>query len=705
MQTSTLAEVTYSIAERRVIDALSRAVVVTDTDGRALLWNAAAEYLFERPEPEALGRAFVDLVTPAEDADAHRQALAGAAGGSQSSFEWDLRRSDGSIVHLSTIGRPIAGDGGEVVALVVVTEDVTDRRDTEQRSRDLSEHFAAALQAGGLGTWRWDMATGVTVWDERMEALFGLEPGEFDGSYDTYVSLLHPDDRDEVMKIVEAAVATRTPYRVEHRVVWPDGSTHWIFGAGAVTVDDHGVVTGTVGCSTDITERIVQAQELHRLAALALEAAENERLQRERLEFVGSINDALQRSFSVQDVMANVTAQAVPGLGDLCSIHVVPASGGVPDVEVAHADPAMVAQLRELARRIGREPEAPLGAARVIRTGEAEFHPELGDDVLSSMQLSDELCELLAQLSPRSWICVPLTKRGRVLGALQFVMSSSSRRYTPDDLALARTVANRIASSIENLRLHEQQRMIASTLQRSLLPAALPDVPGIEIAARYWAAGAGVDVGGDFYDVFQLREPDHWALVIGDVCGTGPEAAALTGLARHSIRGSAWHGDSPVEVLASLNHAVLAAGTGRFLTAAYATLRFDERRPVLTVACGGHPMPLHAGRDGVHTIGVPGTLLGMFEDAAWSARTAELDAGDVLVFYTDGATDVAPPHALDPGELAAIVERATATATSAEQVADHVHDALEEVLGFAERNDDIALLIVRIKGGTDRAGR
>ncbi len=691
-------------AERRVIDALWRAVIVTEPDLRVVLWNAAAELMFGWSEREALGRPVTELLMPPDEAAAHGAALAAAAAGDHSSFDWDMQRRDGTTVHVASIARPIVDDAGEVVALVVVSEDVTATRQADQRARDLTEHFAAALQAGGLGTWRWEIASGATVWDERMEALFGLEPGTFDGSYDTYVSMLHPDDRDEVLKTVENAVATRTPYRVEHRVVWPDGSTHWVFGAGAVTIDDHGEVTGTVGCSADITERIVQAQELQRLAALALEAAENERLQRERLEFVGSVNDALARSFSVHEVMANVTAEAVPGLGDLCAIHVLPMNGSVPDVAVAHADPAMAARAHQLAERFGLHPEAAFGPARVMRTGEAEFHPEIPEDLLESAH-SDELRELVGHLSPRSSICVPLTKRGRVLGALQFVTSSSSRRYTSDDLALARTVANRIASSIENLRLHEQQRMIASTLQRSLLPAALPSVPGVDIAARYWAAGTGVDVGGDFYDVFQLREEGDWALVIGDVCGTGPEAAALTGLARHSIRGSAWHGDSPVEVLASLNHAVLEAGTGRFLTAAYSTLRFEGERAVLTVACGGHPMPLHAGRDGVRSVGTPGTLLGMFEDASWEARTAELDVGDVLVFYTDGATDVAPPHALEPAELTAIVERAAATATSAEEVADHVHDALEDVLGFAERNDDIALLIVRISGGIDRADR
>ena len=107
-----------------------------------------------------------------------------------------------------------------------------------------------ALEAGGLGTWRWDMTTGLTAWDEQMEALFGLAPGAFDGSFEMYVSLLHPEDRDRVLAAVRAAVEELTPYRFEHRVVWPDGSVHWLACAGSVTVS-RGVATGTVGCSAD----------------------------------------------------------------------------------------------------------------------------------------------------------------------------------------------------------------------------------------------------------------------------------------------------------------------------------------------------------------------------------------------------------------------------------------------------------------------
>jgi serine phosphatase RsbU (regulator of sigma subunit) len=282
-------------------------------------------------------------------------------------------------------------------------------------------------------------------------------------------------------------------------------------------------------------------------------------------------------------------------------------------------------------------------------------------------------------------------------------MSRTSRRYTADDVMLAQSVAARIASSIENLRLYEQQRVIARTLQHSLLPAALPTIPGVEVAVRYWPAGEANDVGGDFYDVFALDPPGQWAVVIGDVCGTGPAAAALTGLARHSMRDSAWHGDDPVEVLRSLNRAVKNSATGSFITAIYATLDTTGPRPHLTVASGGHPLPIHvpAGATGATEVGTPGTLLGMFDPARFETATRPLGVGDVVVFYTDGATDVHPPHNLDRSQFLDLVQGAVRGGGDAELVADNIRDALENVVPFSRRNDDIALLVLRVIEAAD----
>jgi PAS domain S-box-containing protein len=583
---------------------------------------------------------------------------------------------------------------------------VDELRRAEQRTRDLSEQLRAAVEAGGLGTWRWDLRTGVTVWDERLEALFGLPPGGFAGSFDAYVAMIDPDERDAVLATVQHAVEDRATYRVEHKVVWPDGSIHWIAAVGGVTLDDEGNVTGTVGCCMDITARIVQEQEHQHLAGLAVDAAARERLLRQRLQFLSDINDALLAASTLPELMANVTATAVPRLGDWCSIHVLPFEGGtVPHVEVAHVDPAMVAYAGELQQRFPFDPHATAGVAQVIRTGATAFHPDVAD-MVEQLDLGADLRHVITRLALRSYMAVPLAKRGRILGALQFVMSTSGRRYTSDDVTLAHTVADRIASSIENLRLYEQQRLIARTLQRSLLPAALPSIPAVEIAVRYWPAGEANEVGGDFYDVFPLGSADHWAIVVGDVCGTGPAAAALTGLARHTIRASAWHDDSPVGVLGALDRAVRNSATGSFLTAVYASLDTSGDRPELTVTSGGHPLPVHVRGGGatMDELGEPGTLLGMVDEVRFVPRTTSLAPGDVVVFFTDGATDVAPPHDLDGAGFGQLVQRAVDPDATVEVIADRIRDALEAVLTFRRRNDDIALLVLKVVGPSSPAG-
>ena len=683
---------------RSVLDALVRAVVVTDPDGQIVLWNQSAEELYGWAEHEVLGRSILDVLAPDDEFAANHQDLTAVAGGKVMSGDRLVTRRDGHLLRVMTFTRPLFDESGTTIALVGSSEDVGARRDAEQQARDLSEHFHSALEAGGLGTWRWDMTTGETVWDARMEALFGLAPGEFDGTFDTYVSMLHPDDRESILDAVARAVESKSTYRVEHRAVWPDGAVRWIAGVGGVTLDESGAVTGTVGCSMDVTERMEQELERQRLAELAVLAASNDRLQRERLEFLGIINDALNASSTVPEVMRNVTQMAVPRLGDWCSIHVLPRDGrSAPDIELAHVDPAMVAHAREIHARYPYDPDAPTGVAAVIRTGVTEFHSEISDELLASLDIPDEVRELLRELDVRSAISVAMKKRGRVLGAIQFVSSSSLRPYTADDVVLAETVAGRIAASIENRRLHEEQREIARTLQRSLLPERLPDVPGIDTAVRYWASGEVTEVGGDFYDMFALDEAGQFAVVLGDVCGTGPAAAALTGLARHTIRDSAWHHDPPDEVLASLNRAVRRSGTHTFVTCVYATIApSGEGTRCLTVACGGHPLPVLVGAQGVTSLGRPGTLLGVVDDLDIHVTSVELGAGDVVVFHTDGATDVAPPHDLDDAAWQALVRDAARSGRTAEAIAENIQRALEAILPFELRHDDIALLVLAV---------
>ncbi|MEO6469570.1 MAG: SpoIIE family protein phosphatase [Acidimicrobiia bacterium] len=686
-----------TVLARAVIDALSSAVIVTKVDRTILMWNKEAERLFGWSEREVLGRDISDVLVGPEEQAAADAVMTEVRSGGPWSGDFSVLHKDGTTLRLAVSDNPVLGPDGEIVAIVGISTDVTHQRRLERDASALAERLALALDAGGLGTWRWEIDSGVVHWDTRLEGLFGLEPGEFDGTFEAYTARLHPDDAPAVMAAVREAVAEKQAYVVDHRTVWPDETVRWLQGKGMVTTDAAGRVTGTIGCVADVTDQVLVVKERERAVTAALEAADLERLSAERLAFLGQVNDALAGAETRIDVMRGVTRVAVPTLGEWCSIFVLPEDGSpIPDVEIAHADPEMVQYARELQMRFPYEPEAASGIPHVIRTGESEFYPEIDDALIDEADTTEEARDIVRSLRLRSAIAVPLVKRGRVIGALQFVNTESSRVYTEQDLALANAVANRVASTLENRRLAEHQRLIATTLQASLLPSSLPLISGVDLAVRYWAAGEGTEVGGDFYDVFEVGE-GHWAVVIGDVCGTGPRAATLTGLARHTIRAAAWSGASGEAVLRQLNQAIWRSDRSTFCTAAYCELRHLADGVVLDVTAGGHPLPILRRADGSNELlGTPGTLLGAFSESEATTCTTKLSRGDSVVLYTDGVTDLAPPHDLSPEGMREMAVAAAASGTSADAIAEALGDAIEAKLPLAERDDDIALLVLRI---------
>jgi serine phosphatase RsbU (regulator of sigma subunit) len=280
-----------------------------------------------------------------------------------------------------------------------------------------------------------------------------------------------------------------------------------------------------------------------------------------------------------------------------------------------------------------------------------------------------------------------------------FLLSGGERHYTPDDLTLAQALAGRVASSLDNRRLAELQRDIAHTLQRSLVPDHLPDIPGAEVAVRYWATGEATEIGGDFYDVFAVDDTTH-AVVVGDVCGKGPQAAAVTGLARHTIRANAWRGDDHAAVLKHLNTALLRSRSGTLCTVAYATLTPTGTGTRFTVACAGHPLPVLVRADGTASaVGQHNLLLGGFDTVSAMTTTVELAPGDTVVLYTDGATDVRPPGTLSSDAMRELVGSSVAGAASADDAADRLFHALDGRKAFEDREDDVALVVIRAMDG------
>jgi serine phosphatase RsbU (regulator of sigma subunit) len=267
-------------------------------------------------------------------------------------------------------------------------------------------------------------------------------------------------------------------------------------------------------------------------------------------------------------------------------------------------------------------------------------------------------------------------------------------RRRDDEVATSASLA---LLSQENERLYSEQRGIAETLQRSLLPDHLPSLARGEVTARYWPAGTASEVGGDFYDVFELGA-GRWGLAIGDVCGKGVDAAALTGVARHTIQAAARHVERPSEVLRWVHEAIRSKNTTMFCTVCFGVLTVPPSGPVrIDLALGGHPPPLLCRRDGTsEEIGVVGTVLGIIEPTV-TDTSYELDAGDTLVLFTDGLTDapqgtavriedVEGAHAADPQR-------------TPDRIADHIQELIERRRPLGS-GDDTALLVIRIDDGT-----
>jgi integral membrane sensor domain MASE1 len=247
----------------------------------------------------------------------------------------------------------------------------------------------------------------------------------------------------------------------------------------------------------------------------------------------------------------------------------------------------------------------------------------------------------------------------------------------------------------ERKRAEQNVEQTAEVLQESLLPANLPELPGVETAVDFRAAGKGNLIGGDFYDLFE-GDDGSWTVVVGDVVGKGAAAAATTALARYTLRAAAVQERRPSRILELLNDAIIRQSPEQLCTVACGRLELIDAGGVrVTMSIGGHPLPLALRADGrVESLGQPGTLLGLVPDPQLADYTAELAPGDALILYTDGLTDAyAPGRILKRAELVAALQ--ACTGRGADAIASGVQAA---ALGGSatEPRDDIALLVLRI---------
>jgi PAS domain S-box-containing protein len=415
-----------------------------------------------------------------------------------------------------------------------------------------------------------------------------------------------------------------------------------------------------------------------------------------RARFLADAATVLASSLDYETTLQQVADLAIPTFADACVVDLADREGQLSPVAIAHRNPDKAALMRELRDEYPADQRSGRGVGHVFRAGASELYPELEPEVLQTEARDERERELVAGIGLRSLMIVPMSTGGRRLGTIVFALSESSRRYEHADLSVAEELGRRAAVAIDNARLYRERSYIARTLQQSLLPPELPDVPGAEIAARFRAAGEATEVGGDFYDMFDTTH--GWGIVMGDVCGKGADAAAVTALARYTLRTLGIQESSPAEVLRGLNDALLRQRTDRrFCTVAYASLNVNGSGTAsVKLATGGHPLPYVLRADGtVEAVGEPGTLLGVLRDVRLSDSDVKLERGDLMLLYTDGVTEARGSEGMfGSDELAAVLGECAGL--DAASVASRIESAALEIQEGNPR-DDIAILAVRIR--------
>jgi serine phosphatase RsbU (regulator of sigma subunit)/PAS domain-containing protein len=480
--------------------------------------------------------------------------------------------------------------------------------------------------------------------------------------------------------VVRALAGETPPPRLHHTIDRETGLDRWLLTRAVPVRDAEGAIDFVVWVGEDVT--VVKRQEVH-----------------ERL--LSNATKMLSSSLDVDATIDKAAWAVVPELADWARIDLRDERGALVQMGVAHRDLERVELLREWRRDFPPDEADDRGPAEVMRTGRSVVWADVDPEDVVKYAQSPRHAELMRLIDTRSILIVPMAIGDRVIGTMQLATTSESGRMLGvADLELAEELARRAAIAVDHARVHAVRTHIATTLQRSLLPPRLPVIPGLAIAARFRAAGTATEVGGDFYDLFEGRE--NWMVMMGDVTGKGPGAAAITSLARYTMRTAAQYEDDPTAMLRRLN----------------ATLGSDpERRQICTavcvgvappvagtpgvglqVVCAGHPSPLLVGADGsVRAVGRPGTLLGAFPEGRWSVADVALGPGDALVLYTDGVTDTRGPDSRFGTERLEALLREIGPA-DAETIAGGIDAALQ---AFGEQRDDVAVLV--LSGTADEA--
>ncbi|MFE9256872.1 SpoIIE family protein phosphatase [Streptomyces sp. NPDC006879] len=718
------------IAEARV----RVAVVQIDRTGAITSWNEDAEHLFGYTADQVAGKPLTDIAawphTPGTGTG-----IVEALTLSRWEGSYGIRGVHGRVIPVYASHLRVRDPEGEPSTVCLLV------RDDERAVIQTPVRVAAATEGGQLTDTRAADPFEVFIGSPAPDDLDGLLQRTVERARDMLDAdsaflLLATDDETELeVRATTGLPSTRQRFArvpveagtsrygsarmpaVHEDLGTAPGAVPLLTGTGmrsAVTVPlkVEGRLTGSLGVAAETpgrysNEEALRLQFAADRIALAVESArlgELERLRRGSLSFLVEASDLLAGTLDRDQTLALMAQMTVPTLATWCAVYTIADQSSEPYLSfVLHEDEERIDGLKALLSRINPpEPVTTPGARIWAAPAEAAHHSALRSS-MRSVGLGSAggyapgvgTALSTAAVTGGETVVLPLVARNRVIGMLT-LGKPTEEHFRQEILELAEDLSRRAALALDNARLYSERTAISRALQRSLLPPNTPHIPGVEVEVIYRAAGEGNEVGGDFYDVFPLRGGGY-GFAIGDVCGTGPEAAAVTGLARHALRLLAREGLGGPAVLERLNAAILDEGArSRFLTLLYGELwPQEDGGALLKVVCAGHPLPLRLSQDGrVEAAAEPQPLLGVMEDLELYEQTVTLNAGDVLLCVTDGVTERREgTRMLGDDGLSDVLTGCTGLTAGA--VAARVLRAVER-FAAEPASDDMAILVLRI---------
>ncbi|MFE0514349.1 SpoIIE family protein phosphatase [Streptomyces sp. NPDC058964] len=543
---------------------------------------------------------------------------------------------------------------------------------------DWPAHPDPILALNRMGSFDWDLDTGLFHMDAQAHEVFDVLPEEYDGRPETLAVRVPPPEAARLDAVVSQAIKDGSEnYGAYFRIRCRDGTLRWTHTQGYIRRDGTGRPRRVIGIVRDAT------QELEDIEANSLRAAQDEAVRRQT-GVVQVITAALSHARTVQDVIDVLkdthgvrhlgAASLVMGLVEAGRIRLVaegPEGSFVPGTRVTRI-------------------EEPYPMGEVVRTLSPRFI-ESREEFAQGYPL---LWPHITDLNITSAAYLPLIAQARPIGAMG-LLYNDRRGFSDEERTVLVALGSSIAQSLQRAMLYEQEKDLAQGLQQAMLPRTIPSVPGADVAVRYRSASAGGslgrDIGGDWYDLIPLPGGRVGA-VIGDVQGHDTHAAAVMGQLRIVLRAYAAEGHTPATVMARASVFLHELDTDRFATCLYAEA--DLSTGVVQVVRAGHIDPLVRGTDGsCRRVPVDGGLpLGLsaeFGRLEYPVSTLELDPGQTLLLCTDGLVEQ-PGADLDDGMRAL-----TALITSGPDDVRGLANRLIQVAEARGGDDDVALLLLR----------